>query len=271
LVEGSVNVLSLAQQFMNLPIGIFATAIAMAIFPTMTQQAALNDFHEFKRSLSLGIRSVAFICIPSAVGLIVLREPILRLLFEFKGGQFMAQNTVFTAQALLYYSIGLTFYGIVLVLARGFYAQQITITPVIVSLITMLTNYIFSHLLVGPMAHRGLALAFSIAGMVQCGLLFVFLRRRIGQMDLRHILDSFMKTGAVCLIMGLTVWGADRGLATILNLGSKIQQVIHLGACVAMALPIFFGLAYFMRMEEAKIIIDMFKRRLRHKNRQTAN
>jgi len=270
LMEGSVNALSLAQQFMNLPIGIFATAIAMAIFPTMTQQAALNDLHEFKRSLSLGIRSVAFICIPSAVGLIVLREPILRLLFEFKGGQFLAQNTIFTAQALLYYSIGLTFYGIVLVLSRGFYAQQITITPVIISLITMLTNYVFSHLLVGIMAHRGLALAFSIAGIVQCSLLFVFLRRRIGHMDLRHISSSFVKTSAVCLAMGLAVWGTERGIAAVMDvMASKTAQIIQLGVSMGLAVVIFFSLAYALRMEEAKIIIDMFKRRMRRKEQHT--
>ena len=271
LVEGSVNALSLAQQFMNLPIGIFATAIAIAIFPTMTQQAALNDLPEFKRSLSLGIRSVAFICLPSAIGLIALREPIFRLLFEFRGGQFAAQNTIFTAQALLYYSLGLTFYGLVQVLARGFYAQQITVTPVIVSLITMATNYIFSSLLVGPMAHQGLALAFSIAGTVQCALLFIFLRRRIGQMDLRHIINSFIKTLCVSLIMGAVAWLTASFIEVRIDItANKMVQAIQLLSSIGLAVAVFFGLAYFLRMEEAKIVVDMFKRRMRRKKRQTA-
>ena len=266
LIVGSVATLELAQRFMNVPIYVFASAIAVAIFPTMTRQAALFDMPEFKKSVSLGIRSVAFICLPAAVGMIVLREPIFRLLFEFQGGQFTAAETLYAGQALLFLCLGLAFYGIVDVLLRAFYAQQNTVTPVLVSVGAMAANVAFSLILVRLMQLNGLALAFSLAGILQCALLFLLLRLRIGQMDLRNIAYSFAKTLGASLIMGGAAWGAATMIAGLIDVAaSKAAQIVQLGVSVGLAVLVFFGIAYFLRMEEAKIIIDMFKRRMRRK------
>ena len=268
LEDGAIAALKMAQRYMDLPVGIFAIPLAVAIFPTMTRQAALDDMPEYKKSLSLGIRTVAFICLPSAVGLIVMRGPIIRLMFE--RANFSAADTLYAGQALLFYCLGLVFYGIVHVLLRSFYALQDTVTPVWVSLATIAVNIALSLLLLEPMRHMGLPLAFSVAGATQCSLLFLLLRRRIGRMDLRHILNSFIKTGLICLVMGLAVWGAERGLSTALDIGSKMQQAVQLCACMGLAVLIFFGLAWLLRMEEIRLVQDMFSRRLRRKKQQTA-
>ena len=261
---GAPVTLKMAQRFMDLPIGVFAVPIAVAFLPTMARQAAIKDLPEYKKSMSLGIRSIAFVLIPSAVGLIVLREPIIRLMFEFKGGSFGAEDTLYASQSLLFYCFGLVFYGIVHVLLRGFYALQDTVTPVWVSLATIIVNISFSLLLLQPLRHMGLPLAFSLAGVTQCCLLFLLLRLRIGHMDLRHIIKSFANTLAVSLVMGLTAWGASSLIAAQLNVASsKMAQIAHLGACMGLAVLIFFGLAYVLRMEEAAIVINMFKRRMR--------
>jgi putative peptidoglycan lipid II flippase len=268
LIEGSVGALGYAQKFMNVPIYVFASAIAVAIFPTMTQQAALSDMPEFKKSLSLGIRTVAFICLPASVGLIVLREPIFRLLFEFEGASFTAADTVFAGQALLFYCLGLTFYGVVDVLLRAFYARQNTVTPVLVSVATIVANILFSLMLVRLLQHMGLALAYSLAGTLQCALLFILLRRSIGRMDLRNIIISCTKTLGVSLIMGAAAWGVARAIAGLMDVAaSKMAQLMQLGASMGLALLIFFALTYYLQMQEAKIIIDMFKRRIRKKSK----
>ncbi|MCL2496272.1 MAG: murein biosynthesis integral membrane protein MurJ [Clostridiales bacterium] len=266
LETGAVPALKMAQKFMDLPIGVFAVPIAVAILPTMARQASLHDMAEYKKSMSLGIRSIAFILLPAAMGLIILREPILRLMFEFKGGNFGAADTLYAGQSMMFYCLGLVFYGIVHVLLRGFYALQDTITPVWVSLATIIVNLTCSLLLLQPMRHMGLPLAFSIAGTAQCALLFLLLRRRIGPMDLRHIINSFIKTGAVCLVMAVAVWASNRAITAVMDVASsKTAQIIHLGACMGLAVLVFFGLAYALRMEEAKMLIDMFGSRLRRK------
>jgi putative peptidoglycan lipid II flippase len=271
-VAGSVAALNLAQKFMNVPIYVFASAIAVAIFPTMTRQAALADMAEFKKSVSLGIRSVVYICIPSAIGLIALREPIIRLLFEFKGANFSAADTIFTGQALMFYCLGLAFYGVVDVLLRAFYALQNTVTPVLVSAAAMAANVLFSLILVRSLDHMGLALAYSLAGMLQCALLFLLLRMRIGHMDLHNILRSFAKTLGAGLVMGLAAIGAAAFIAACLDItASKTAQIVQLGLSMGLAVALFFGITYFMKMEESKIVIDMFQRRLRRKKQQTAN
>ncbi|MCL1974888.1 MAG: murein biosynthesis integral membrane protein MurJ [Firmicutes bacterium] len=262
LEDKAVAALKMAQKFMDLPIGVFAIPIAVAILPTMARQYVSQDMPEYKKSLSLGIRSVVFICLPAAVGLIVLREPIIRLMFEFKGGNFGVEDTLYTGQALLFYCLGLVFYGLLHVLLRSFYALQDTVTPVLASLITIVINLCFSLLLLQPLRHMGLPLAFSIAGAAQCAILLFLLHRRIGQMDLRHILNSFIKTGAVCLIMGLAAFSASRFIAMQMDVvSSKLAQIIQLSLSMGLAVLVFFFLAYILRMEEAKTLINMLKRR----------
>ncbi|MCL1816491.1 MAG: murein biosynthesis integral membrane protein MurJ [Clostridiales bacterium] len=260
LETGALATLKMAQRFMDLPIGIFAIPIAVALFPTMTRQAALDDMNEYKKSLSLGIRSIAFILLPATVGLIVLREPIIRLMFE--RGAFTAANTVYAGQALMFYCLGLVFYGITHALLRGFYALQDTVTPVWVSLASMALNLTLSWLLLQPLRHMGLPLAYSVAGALQCGLLFLLLRRRIGRMDLRHILNSFIKTGLICLIMGGIAGGAAKAIASLIDVTARTTtQIIQLGISMGLAIVVFFGLAYLLRMEEATMLLNMFRRK----------
>ena len=100
LPSGMISALRVAQRIMQLPIGVFAIAIAVAVFPTLTGQAAREEKEQFKKTMSLGIRTIFFITIPSAIGLIALRVPIVRLLFE--QGLFTPEDTNATAYALLF-------------------------------------------------------------------------------------------------------------------------------------------------------------------------
>ncbi|MEG1996909.1 MAG: murein biosynthesis integral membrane protein MurJ, partial [Clostridiales bacterium] len=263
-LDGVYTALRMANRFMQLPIGVFAVAIAVSFFPTITRQAALNQMNDYKRTLSLAIRTVVFITLPSAVGLAVLREPIIRLLFEFKG-QFTAADTAITGEALLFYCIGLAGYGVVQVLLRGFYAIQNTLTPVLISVSCIVCNILFSLLLVNTFAHVGLALAFSIAGLVQALLLFIFLRMKIGQMDIRRILTSLIKTGAACVLMGLAAWGINGLCETVFGFAGKTSQVINLGCAIGGAMVVFFIATWLMKMEEAKMVMTMLAKKLKLK------
>lgn len=264
LEDGMYTLLLTANRFMQLPLGVFAVSMATAIFPTMSAQAAQGRLDEMKSSISMGVRNISFVLLPATVGLILLREPIIRLLYEFSG-QFTAADTTATCDALFYYCLGLLFYGAVTVFIRGFYALQNTVTPIVVSISCIVVNIVFSMLLVGPMGHCGLALAYSLAGLVQCMATLLALRKKIGQMDLRHMLLCLVKTGLACVGMGLAVWAVAAGCEAFLGIGTKLTQMIQVGASVLVGVVVFFIIAWLLKMEELNAVLGTISRKLKRK------
>lgn len=261
LNDGAITALSNAQKFINLPTGVFAASIAMTIFPSMTQHAALHELDDFKKLVSYGIRMVVYICLPAAVGLMALGEPVVRLLFEH--GQFTAADTVITGEAIDFYALGLTFTGVCMVLMRCFYALQKNKLTVYVSIFSVVVSVVFSLLLVGPLEHKGLALAYSISMLAQCSLYFFLLRRKIGPMDFRHILKSFFQTALGCLVMYLGLRGLLALTGRVLDLTAKTGQTIELVICLGAGVLLYFCATYFMGMEESRDLTGILKRRFK--------
>ena len=167
-----------------------------------------------------------------------------------------------TADALLYYCLGLIPYGAVMALCRGFFAIQNTLTPVLVSVLAIGVNVVLSIVLVDPLGHRGLALAYSLANFAQAGLLLVFLRKKIGAMDLRHILTSLGKTAIASALMALMVWLTALGAEALLGVGSKLGQLFQVGAAILAGVAAFFVAASLLKMEELSAITGIIGRRL---------
>ena len=249
---------------MQLPIGVFATSIAVAIFPTMTQQASTGDYPELKRSIGMGLRTSFYMIIPSAVGLIMLREPIIRFLYEFSG-EFTAHDTYITGQALLYYCIGLAAYGAILIALRGFYAIQNTLIPLLISVAAIIINVLFSVILVDPMGHCGLALAYSLAGIAQFLLLMYFLRRKIGQMGLRYMGKSLLQIVIACVVMALAVWGASELCVVVFGIETKIAQLLQVAVAVVVGVVVYIICTGWMRMEEFTMVKNMIKTRIQRR------
>lgn len=134
----------LADRVMELVLGGYAIAVATAILPMMSHQAAANDYVGLKKTLTFSVRIVAFITIPAMLGLMILREPIIRVLFQH--GQFMAASTKLTARALLYYAIALPGLATVKLIVPAFYSTKDTRTPVVVAAISMVINILLNVL-----------------------------------------------------------------------------------------------------------------------------
>lgn len=261
LPEGMISALRTAQRLMQVPVGVFAIAVAIAVFPTLTQQSARGETAEFKRTLSLGIRTVIFITLPSAVGLIALRTPIVQLLFE--QGAFDANDTLATSQALLFYSLGLIGYSAQQVLNRAFYAIQDTWTPVLAGIATIFLNIGLSYWLVKPMGHQGLALAYSIAGLFNMAVLLSLLRPRLGRIGGRQLLASFTLTLCTSLLMGAAVALAAGWLAGAVHLHPKINQLITVLAGVGVGALVFAGASLLLKQEEAEMVKGLLLSRFR--------
>ena len=265
LPPGIVAALRTGQRIMQLPIGIFAVAIAVAVFPTLTEYSAKNQMQEFKKTMSLGIRSVIFLTLPAAVGLIVLRVPIVRLLFE--QGEFTHQATLATAHALLFYSIGLIGYSAQQVLNRTFYSIQDTITPVIVGVMTIVINLVFNFALIGPMGHGGLALAYSIAGIFNMVALLYFLRRKIGSINGSLLILSFFRSLLAALLMGVAVYFTAGFFEGNFDMTRKVNQLLQVVAGVGVGFAFYMFVALLFKSEEVTLAWSIFSRRFRRRPR----
>lgn len=265
LPNGMISALRAAQRIMQLPIGVFAVAIAVATFPTLTGHAARKEREEFKKTMSLGVRTIIFITLPAAVGLIALKVPIVRLLFQ--QGKFTPEDTQATAYALLFYCLGLFAYSVLQLLNRIFYALQDTLTPVTVGVVTIVVNITLNFLLIKPLGHGGLALAYSLAGFVNMLALLYILRKKIGTIDGKKIFQSFVVTLGISLVMGLAVFQTAQLLVTVVDIGTKLGQLFQVGLSVVVGVLIFGFLVILLRMEEGELAKNIILRRFRKKKK----
>ena len=263
LASGSITALRMANRLMILPIGIFAYSISMAIFPTLTAQVATKRMEEYKTTFSLGVRSIIFITIPAAVGLMALGVPIVRLLFE--QGKFHHDDTLATAAVLFYYSIGLFAQSAVFVIVRGFYALHDTKTPLKLGLLTITGNYILNHLLIGYMGARGLALAYSLTGFMDMTALLYLLRRKVGPLGMRKIIVSVLKIFAAAVVMGVSAYYMAHYFEAFVPVHKKVAQMTEIVVVIGIAAGIYFGIAKLLKMEEVDMVLGVFMKRLRRK------
>jgi len=202
--EGSISYLYYADRLVQFPLGIFAIAAATALLPSISRQVAKKDLQSVRDSFAYTLKLVFFLSIPAMVGLIVLRQPIVALLFE--RGAFGSEATRLTASAVLYYSIGLWAVSGARIVVFTFYALKDTKTPVYTAVISIIANILLGVILMESMGHAGLALALSLASMLHFGLLMRALNRKLGPLKLSGIAESVCKNVICSVIMGITVW-----------------------------------------------------------------
>jgi putative peptidoglycan lipid II flippase len=260
LPPGSITYLFYSMRLVQFPIGIFGVAMGMAILPTLSEHAAKGDYVNLRDDFSFALRLLFFISIPAMAGLIALREPIVNILFQ--RGKFDYVATVGTAQALLFYSIGIWAVVGVRVVTAGFYSMQDTRTPVKIAVVALTANILFSIILMKPLRHSGLALANALSSCVNFSLLFFFLRRKLKNVDGRRIFYSFVKSVFAAAVMGVGGAAFLHGELWQTN-GHTLDKVVDMGAVVIMCAAIYFFLSYLVRNEELSYVLGMVKQKFR--------
>jgi len=208
LATGSVSYLYYGMRLIHFPLGVFGVALATAILPTLSTQAARGDLDGLQAGVTDALKLVAFITVPAMAGLIALRFPIISLLFE--RGAFDAAATAGVAVAVVAYAVGLWAFAAVRIVAATFYALQDTKTPVRAAAIAMAANVVLNLALMGPLRHGGLALATSLAAVLNLTLLMTALRRRLSGLALSALWPSLARTCAAAGAMALgCAWVAD--------------------------------------------------------------
>lgn len=277
LGPGPLSALTRANTLMQAPLAIFGQSLSVAIFPTLSAQAALADWKRLGETIGLGVRFVLFLTVPSTALLIVLGKPVIAVLLQH--GRFTAADTIQTAIALSYYALGLFAWSGQAVLARGFYAMQDTVTPVvigtIVTIIFVPLNFLFMRGM--GMGHAGLALATSVAAALNFIVMLVVLHARLKRksavagegprgLDMARLGVSLTRIAVASAVAATVAWLVLRGLASFeqarhMVLPVKVEGLLEIAKGGGAALVAYLVAAYVLRMEELAQLRTVFRRR----------
>ena len=253
LEEGSISYLYYGNRLVQLPLGIFGVALGVAILPTFSAQAARGEFAKLTQTLAFGIRLILFITIPATIGLILLRYPMVNALWE--RGMFTETSTIGTANALLFYSIGLCAFAGIKVIAPAFYSLKDTKTPVKIGVYSLVLNVVLNLILIGPLGYGGLALATSLSAFFNVGMLIYLIRTRLGLMGGRRIAISVMKFSFSALLMGISVfWAREIFFSTISATSVKIAVLF---ALIVLGMGVFTLISKLMKIDELDFVLKI--------------
>jgi putative peptidoglycan lipid II flippase len=259
--RGSLTALYVADRVMELVLGGYAIAVATAILPMMAHQAAANDFEGLKRTFTFAVRIVAYITIPAAVGLMILREPIIRMLFQH--GQFVAESTRLTARPLLYYAAGLPALACVKLIVPAFYSAKDTKTPVIVAAISfvlnIVLNIVFLEFFFKRFQNGGPALATVLATFFDFFTLFFIFRLRYGALGSVEILRSIGKISLCSALMGVGCVIANHYANFTLHSAFFMQLLVFIGL-IGGATLLYIALTWVFRCPEIQEVYGIATR-----------
>ncbi|MES2219014.1 MAG: murein biosynthesis integral membrane protein MurJ [Pseudomonadota bacterium] len=175
LVVGSVSWLYFSDRLMEFPLGVFGVAISTVILPHLSRHHATKSTVDFSLTLDWALRCVLLVGLPAAVVLAVISGPLLSTLLQY--GHFDGHAVIMARQSLSAFAIGIAPFMLIKILAAGFYAKQDVRTPVRIGILAMVSNMVFNAILIWPLKHAGIALATSLASLVNCGFLYYYLRK----------------------------------------------------------------------------------------------
>ncbi len=259
--RGSVTSLYVAERVMELVLGSYAIAMSTVILPMMSHQAAGQKYDEMKKTFTFSLRLVSFITIPAAVGLVLLRTPIIQVLFQH--GKFVAESTSLAARALLYYGLGLPAFAGVKMVVPLFYSAQDTRTPVqvagLVLLINIVLNTVFLWIFFRAFYNGSPALATSAAAYVNFFVLLWIFRRRFGRLGFKKVMASLGRVVAASTAMGF----ACAAFLRYVHFSSYPHLLPRIGLLTVVilgAVALYLGLAWLFRCEELGELQKVWRR-----------
>jgi putative peptidoglycan lipid II flippase len=243
-----------------LPQGMFSVAIATVLFPALARMATRRDFAGLQALTGTGVRQIALLLIPSAAALVVLSEPIVRLVYQ--RGEFDAESTRLTSEALLWFSFSLPFSGINLLLTRTFFSLQRPWLPTTLALASLAVNAAVSLALYEPLGIAGIVLGTTASNAVMAILLARRLRRELGGLEVARTLRAMaLMTAAAALLAGIA-YGTWSVLDDLLG-RSLVAQIVSVSLALTLGGLAYAGAVLAVRLPEAHQIRDLFARRLR--------
>lgn len=268
LVEGSISALNYAGKLMNLPMGVFVLAVSTAIYPTLSEQAYKGDKKELSLTLARGLRLVLLITLPAAAGLMALKIPIVKLLFE--RGAFDVTATVMTAEALFYFCLGMFAMSANMVITRAYYALRDVKTPLYLGLLSIIVNIMASLVLTPYMAHNGLALANTLAATFNVLAMYILLKKHLPCLFVKDLLRSVSKSLAGSLLTALVALVVYRYLDSVIWPQVLEVKILALKVIVSVMAGVFAyaGSLLLLREEETFTLLEKAKALISNKGKR---
>jgi putative peptidoglycan lipid II flippase len=263
--ESSVAWMANATTLVQLPHGLVAVAISLAVLPTLSRLSARDDLAGFRATLGQGLRLVLVLILPATLGLLVLGKPIISLLFEH--GEFVAYDTAWTARALYVYLAGLVFAAIDWPLNYAFYARHDTLTPALVGILSVGIYLAVALALVGPLGMLGLVLADSAKHFGHALTMLVLARRRIGTLAAFRLGQAAAKALLASAGMAAVALLALTGVQEVVGSQGLVARFMLVVVPGGLGLLAFLGLAHVLRIGEIRMLRDLVVRRLRSQRR----
>ncbi len=257
LGAGNTTALDVSWRVTNLPLGVFSVAVITVLYPLISRQASSGDIKGIKESFSLGVREIGYIMIPAVTGLIILSHPIIKVLFEHNN--FIAADTEKVAYILVYHSLGLVFFGLLMVLNRIFYAFKNVKTPLKIALFSILTNLFLDWLLIKFMNVAGVALSSTLVAVFNVVALMIILRKKVGFLGGKRITKSYGKVLLSSAIMGLVIFFMWRFLERYAY-NNLWYLIALLFSTILVGAGIYILLTYLLKMEEIKFVFGLIKK-----------
>ncbi len=259
--KGGVAALYYSNRLIQFPLAIFGIALAQAVLPTFSRQSLEKNLYDFKKTLSLSLKNIFFITVPSAIGLVILREPVIKILFQ--RGNFDSYSTYITSYTLLFYAFGLFSYAGIKILVSSFYSLKDTLTPVKVASFSVVINIILNIILMYPLKIGGLALATSISATINFLLLYYILRRKIGEIYEKEVFIVFLKSLFASIIMGISCYIFFYKLYMVFIGLGFIKECAGILLTVILGIFVYLLIGSLMNMVEAKRIVKFFLNKIR--------
>jgi putative peptidoglycan lipid II flippase len=254
LSAGAISGLSFAWLITMTPLGIVGMAISTAAFPTLADQAARHDVAGMSDTLGRALRMILFLSLPAGIGLALLSKPLVVVLLQ--RGAFDAESTQVTAQALLFYAPALFAHSGIEILSRGFYALGDTKTPVMFAVAAMLVNVVLAAALVGPLEVRGLALALSVATVVEFLALYLAIARRVPGLIDQPMQASLMKMAAASAFMTAAAGAVYVFLSQSLDIERGLEALTVLLAAAAIGGLTYLAATAASGLEEPRVFLQ---------------
>lgn len=258
--EGSLSWLNYAFRLFQFPVGVFGVALSVATLPVLSRHAASNDIGSMKETFTSSLTMAFCLAIPASAGLILLAEPIIGIIFEH--GNFSNYDTIKTAEALIFYSLGLTAYSAVKVMVPVFYALDDTRYPVIGSFLAVGVNIIVILLTIDLLHHKAMALSISIAMTVNFLFLGTVLHRKLRGFSLSYLLAGLGKVMLATLVMAGGLGLIQTGLSHLIKQGF-FQELLSVILQVLSGAAIYGVVLHFLRLRELSLITEKINARLK--------
>lgn len=262
LAVGSIAIFNLANNIQSFPLSLFGVTYAIAAFPTLSE--LVKDKRRFIATFSLVTRQILFLIIPSTALLIVLRAQVVRAILG--SGRFDWEDTVLTLQTVTFFAVSLFAQALILVLARAFYAQQDSKTPLYTAIISATFNIVAAIVLSQQLGVVGLSLAFSLSCILNFILLFIVLHYRLGNLDGEQIIFSTSKILVATFMLAIVAQAIKYPIENILGTQTFWGVAAQAIAATAGGLAVYFLICWLLKSQELNLFIEAMKRKVLKKS-----